>query len=126
MEFLFEFVAEFFLQILLEVFAEMGAHRLSGGARISKPNPWLASIGYVVYGALAGLLSLWAFPAGFIDSPKGRLINLVVTPLAAGGLMGALGAWRKSRGQELVRLDHFTYGLLFALAMALVRFYWAK
>ena len=34
-----------------------------------------------------------------------------------------LDAWRRRREDELVRLDKFAYGYLFALAMALVRFY---
>jgi hypothetical protein len=109
----------------LEVLAEMGSRKISDSMR-PRPNPWLASIGYLLIGGLAGFVSLLVFPEGFIDSPKGRMINLIVTPLAAGALMGALGAWRKSRGQELVRLDHFTYGLLFALAMSLMRFWWAE
>jgi hypothetical protein len=40
--------------------------------------------------------------------------------------MCLVGAWRLRREQELVRLDRFAYGYLFALAMALVRFYLAK
>ena len=48
--------------------------------------------------------------------------GLAVTPVLAGLAMGVLGAWRQRRGQELLRLDRFAYGYLFALALALVRF----
>jgi hypothetical protein len=43
-------------------------------------------------------------------------------PGRAGLAMMARGAWRRRRDQELIRLDKFAYGYLFALAMALVRF----
>jgi hypothetical protein len=36
--------------------------------------------------------------------------------------MALLGAWRARRGQDLIRLDRFAYGYLFALAMAAMRF----
>jgi hypothetical protein len=36
--------------------------------------------------------------------------------------MVALGAWRAQRGEPLLRLDRFSYGYLFALSQALVRF----
>ena len=36
--------------------------------------------------------------------------------------MAGIGAWRRRRDQELIRLDRFAYGYLFALAMAAIRF----
>jgi len=39
-----------------------------------------------------------------------RIANLIITPIAAGGAMGALGAWRRRRNEELIRLDRFAYG----------------
>ena len=80
-----------------------------------------ATIGYVLFGAVAGGLSLWAFPTLFINSHAGRIANVVVTPLISGGCMAAIGAWRRRRDQELIFLDRFAYGYLFALVMALVR-----
>jgi hypothetical protein len=55
-----------------------------------------------------------------------RVANLVLTPLAAGLMMSLMGAWRRRRGDDLIRLDRFSYGVLFALAMALVRFFFAS
>ena len=56
-----------------------------------------------------------------------RLIdrNMLVTPVAAGWLMSALGAWRERRGQDRIRIDRFAYGYLFALGLGLVRFFFA-
>jgi hypothetical protein len=39
--------------------------------------------------------------------------------------MALIGIWRDRRGQEPIRLDRFAYGYLFALSLALVRFFLA-
>jgi hypothetical protein len=51
---------------------------------------------------------------------------LVLTPLLAGGIMAVLGAWRARRGQTVLRIDRFAYGYLFALGLAVVRFWFAQ
>jgi hypothetical protein len=119
-ELLLQFVGEILLQVVAEVLFEVGLRSL--GEPFSKaPNPYLASIGYVLFGAVAGAMSLWAFPTLFIRSSTGRIINAVVTPLVAGAAMAAIGSWRTARGQRTILLDRFAYGFLFALVMALVR-----
>ena len=120
LELLFEFLGELLLQIFAEVLFELGLHSLAAAFKKSA-NPYLATIGYVLLGALAGALSLWAFPSLFIVSQVGRIVNVVVTPVLAGGAMAAIGAWRRRRDDPLVLLDRFAYGYLFALVMALVR-----
>jgi hypothetical protein len=120
-EILFQFVGELLLQVVFEVLAELGLRNAREPFK-KPPNPLLAAVGYVLFGAIAGALSLWAFPALFIASHSGQLVNLVFTPIIAGATMTLLGAWRRRRDQDLIRLDKFAYGFLFALAMALVRF----
>lgn len=123
---LVRFLGEILLQMIFEALAELGLRSLREPFRRPKPlHPVLAALGYLALGGGAGALSLLAFPEVFIDSVTGRLVNLVVTPLAAGLLMGALGAWRRRRNQETIRLDRFGYGFVFALSMALVHFIWA-
>jgi hypothetical protein len=74
----------------------------------------------------AGGISLWFFPAPYLRQRRGlRIANLAVAPLAAGAAMSMMGAWRRRRGEALIRLDRFGYGVLFALSMALVRFFFA-
>ena len=51
-----------------------------------------------------------------------RLANLIITPVICGYAMGALGRFRTSRGSATMRLDTFSYGYLFGLGMALVRY----
>ena len=123
---LLQFVGELVLQVILEALAELGLHSVRETFRRPKPShPALAAVGYAILGAAAGAISLWLFPQLFIDTPRLRILNLLVTPVAAGAVMASIGAWRRKRDKELIRLDRFAYGFLFALAMALVRFVWA-
>ena len=120
-EVLFSFIGEFVLQVLLEALAEMGLHSMRETWR-KPPNPWFAAIGYALFGAIAGGLSLLFLPDLLVHSHSLQLINVILTPIAAGLAMMAMGAWRRRRDQDIIRLDKFAYGYLFALAMALVRF----
>jgi len=123
---LLEFVAEIVLQVAFEWLAEFGVRALRAPfQRPTAVRPELAAAGYALFGAAAGGLSLLIFPASFIGPRHLRIANLVVTPLVSGALMALLGAWRRRRGQELIRLDRFAYGMVFALAMAIVRFVFA-
>jgi len=119
-ELLFEFIGELLLQIFAELLFEIGLRSLAAPFK-RKPNPFLATVGYVMFGAAAGGLSLWVFPSLFISSHTGRIANAILTPFITGGCMAAIGAWRRRREQELILLDRFAYGYLFALVMALVR-----
>lgn len=124
---LLQMLAELLLQIVFEILTELGVRSVREPFRKPQPlHPLLASIGYLIFGATAGGVSLWLFPEAFIDSEWLKLTNAVCTPLIAGALMAMLGAWRRRKDQELIRLDRFSYGFLFALAMTLVRFVWAK
>lgn len=120
---LLQLFPELVLQIVFEVLAEIGFRRASEPFR--RPvRPWLAALGYAIFGAIAGGLSLWLYPTLFIDTDRWRMLNLVLTPIAVGALMATVGVWRRRRGEALIRLDRFAYGYIFALAMALVRFVW--
>jgi hypothetical protein len=124
LELLFEFFAEFLLQIIVELLAEIGLRSATEPFR-KPPNPWLAAIGYAIFGATAGGISLFVLPESLVQEETWRLINLAVTPVLAGLAMAAMGAWRARRGQQTLRIDRFSYGYLFALCMAIVRFHFA-
>ena len=124
LQLLFEVLGEFLLQVFVEALVELGFHSLAEPFR-RPPNPWLAALGYAIFGAALGGLSLLLFPANLAPTGVARVANLVLTPIAVGGCMVALGAWRARRGESLLRLDKFVYGYLFALSLALVRFYFA-
>jgi hypothetical protein len=117
---LIEIIAELVLQVALELLFELGLRRV--GEIVARPRkPWLAAIGYAILGSTAGGISLLLFPAHLLQTHVARIANLMLTPVAAGAAMVALGRWRRRKGQQIVRLDRFAYGYLFALAMAIVR-----
>jgi hypothetical protein len=131
-----EFIAEIALQLVFEWLAGTGVRGLrdardARNARQAKPaarefSPALAVLGYAALGAVVGAISLWPFPHSFLGPYPARLANLVVTPLIAGALMSLIGGRRQLRGEPLIRLDRFAYGVVFAFAMSLVRFLWAR
>lgn len=124
---LLQFLGELVMQVIIEVIAELIGHSIKTPFRRTKPiNPWLAVTGYFLFGTVAGGISLWLFPENFIHAPWLRLTNLILTPLAAGIVMSALGAWRRRKEQQLIRLDTFAYGFCFALAMTLIRFFFGQ
>ncbi len=88
-------------------------------------GPLVAVVGYQLYGAAVGGLSLLVFPAHLVADPGARQLNLVVTPVLSGLAMVGVGAWRRRHEQTLIRLDSFAYGWCFAMAMALVRWKFA-
>jgi len=124
-EFLFEILAELLLQILFEALAELGLHSIKDTFRTQR-DPFFSTIGFFLWGLLAGGISLWPFPASFVHSAPLRLANLAVTPIAAGFLMLGIGQLRIRRGDERVGLDRFGYAFVFAFGMALVRYFLAK
>ena len=123
-EILIEFLGEFVLQVLGEALFEMGLHSLAEPFR-REPNPWLAAVGYTVFGAALGGISLLVFPDYLMANKSLRIANAVLSPIAAGLSMAAVGKWRARRGQAVLRIDKFAYGYLFALSLGLVRFWFA-
>lgn len=123
LEFIFSLLGEFLLQVVGEALIELGFHSLAERFR-RPPNPWLAAIGYALLGAIVGGISLLAFP-NYLVPGAWRVANLIATPIAVGCFMVIMGAWRARRGEPVLRIDRFAYGYLFALGVALIRFYFA-
>lgn len=124
-EFVFSILGELLLQVLGEVLVNIGFHSLAGPLR-RQPKPWLAAVGYLLFGAVVGGLSLLVFPNYLVASKNLRVANAALSPILAGLCMAALGAWRARHGQAVLRIDKFAYGYLFALSLGLVRFWFAS
>ena len=124
MEFILEFILELFgeslIQIVVTLLVELGIRSLTEPLR-KQPNPWIAAIGYALFGAIVGGLSLLVVPHHLVPEAW-RIANIALTPLAAGLAMMAMGRWHARRGDTRLRIDRFGYAYLFALAMALVRY----
>ncbi len=126
LELLFEVFGEAILQVVFELLAEVGVHVTRGEVRHQESrSAWRLVLGYPLLGALVGGLSLLVFPNSFAHIYPARVVGFVVAPLIAAMSVVALGAFRARRGQQLVSLDRFIYGYLFALGLAVVRFVWA-
>ena len=119
-----EIFGEILLQVFIEGLAELGLQSVTAPFR-RRPHPGMAGIGYLLFGALLGATSLLVFPIHFVQGAW-RIVNLAVTPLMAGLLMCLWGRWRRRHGWALLRSDRFAYGYLFALSMALVRYWFAR
>jgi hypothetical protein len=126
-----EIIAELFLGFILEVLipivgefsVEVLVYCLGEPFRArERRNAVLAGIGYYLIGLMLGGVSLLIFPQSFVRSERFHGINLLITPLVSGLVMGACGRWRARHGKTILRLDSFVYGFVFAFAMALVRF----
>jgi H+/Cl- antiporter ClcA len=122
-----DFICELVVQIIAETVADVLGHSIKEPFRRPKPvNPWLAAIGYCIFGSLAGCLSLWFLPNLFIKVQWLRVLNIVLTPIAAALLMAFIGSWLRKHDKEVIRLDSFAYGYCFAVSMSLVRFIWGN
>ncbi|MFG6467590.1 hypothetical protein [Roseateles sp. BYS87W] len=119
-----ELLLELIFQVCGELLVELGLRSLAQPFQ-RQPNVWVAALGYLLLGGLVGAVSVWLFPGHFTREGWPRLLNLVVTPVLAGGAMTLIGLWRARRGEPLLRIDRFACGYLFALAVAVVRFNFA-
>ena len=120
----FQFFGELFLQVFAEIFLEVGFHRAADSFQ-RKPEPWLAFIGYAIFGGIFGAVSLIFLPFLLIHSHSLQIVGLFFAPFTAGLIMVMIGMWRRRRGDELVRLDRFAYSFIFAFMMGLIRFIYA-
>jgi hypothetical protein len=120
-----QFIGEVLLQTSFEFIAELIVRSVKEPfRRPERAPPVLAAIWYGMFGVIAGAISLWIMPDLLISAQWLRVANLLLSPMVAGLLMERLGAWRRGRDQETIRLDTFAFGFVFAFTMALVRFTW--
>lgn len=127
MGFLLELIFEFILEILIEALAELGLRSIGEAfRRREKRNPLFAVPGYLLLGLISGGMSVLIFPHSFIRSQRFHGISLLLIPLMGGAVMSAIGYLRRRRGEELIQLDSFAYGAIFAFGMELIRFLFAR
>ena len=77
MEFLLELLGELLIQIVVECLVELGIHSIGEPLR-KPPNPWIAAIGYALFGAIVGGLSLLIVPHNLMPEAW-RIANIVLT-----------------------------------------------
>ena len=124
-EVLFQFIGEILLQVLFEYLVELGFRSL--GEIFQTPrNAAVSTIGYALWGTIAGTISLLVFPSSLITGIGLRRLNIIITPLAVGAIV-MLASWARSRkGQRAIKPNRFGYPFAFALAMTIVRYIGTK
>ncbi|MDD0813974.1 hypothetical protein PSQ39_04955 [Curvibacter sp. HBC28] len=122
LELLLELFGEVAWQVLAELLAEWGLHLNRERHARRALHPLLSLLGYAVLGLAAGALSLWLLPQALLPSPGWRVANLLLSPLLSGAVLTLIAHWRRPGDPEVLLRTRFMQGLLFALAMAAVRF----
>ena len=125
-ELLFSILGEICLQIVFEVLADFGLKSFAETMRAKKRNPILAFVGFALLGIIAGGLSLLLFRNHLLKPHWLRVTWLVIMPLMVGKVMSLIGSFWETKHRERTRLETFINGWAFALAMGLVRFFFAK
>jgi hypothetical protein len=121
-------IAELVAEILLEaVFAELAgvlsrAFRLLK-VKIKRADPVVAAVTFGLVGVSSGFLSVLFFPHHLVHPTRLHGISLLISPILTGLLMAQIGRTVRRWGRQPVRIESFGYGFIFALAMALVRFW---
>ena len=91
--------------------------------KLRKADPVIATVTFGFFGACFGFVSLWLFPHRLVHPTRFQGISLFVSPILTGLLMGQIGRTVQRRGRQSVRIETFTFGFIFALAMSVVRFW---
>jgi hypothetical protein len=124
-------LAELFFEALLELGGEALLDLLSRAAsKVFKPaeppNPVGSFLALGFLGVLVGSASIVIFPHPLFHRSKFHGVSLILSPVAAGTAMSALGAILRKRGKQVVQIESFPYAFAFAFGMALVRLFWAS
>jgi hypothetical protein len=122
-----EVIAEFLLELTGEAIFSL-ALRAIGEVFVDSQvvRPVLATIGYLLLGAMTGGSSVLLFPHPLVPPSRIHGISLLVSPVATGFAMSRIGAALRGRGRRTTPLETFGYGFAFAFGMALIRFFFVK
>lgn len=120
-------LVELLINTVGELIFELVLHAIKESAKSEGSGyPVLSLFGYAFLGAVAGGTSLLVFPHYFVRNVRHHGIGLLLIPLITGITMSLLGKWKIKRGKDVILLDSFSYGFVFAFCFTLVRFIWAK
>jgi hypothetical protein len=120
-----EVLFEAFLQIIMEFLAVLllrGARTaFSAITRLGLPVSVFVS---GILGLVAGILSLFVFPHTFVHPSRVHGISLLISPLLTGLFMWWVGGSLRMRGKNPAEIESFACGFVFALGMALIRYFY--
>jgi hypothetical protein len=117
-----QFVVEVLLQGLFYLPFDVP---LSRDEKSDRPTGWGWWFFYAAAGGVVGGLSLLVASHLLIHSAPLRLANLLVAPVASGGLSYLIALWRRTRGAKTSPRTHFWTAFWFVLAFGAVRLAYA-
>ncbi|TAK06720.1 MAG: hypothetical protein EPO39_08170 [Candidatus Manganitrophaceae bacterium] len=126
MEILLQLVVEIFSQVLFEIVAELGLESLKAAFERPNRHPVLASLGYLLLGAVFGGVTLFVRRGKFFQPGPMPGLSLIVSPLCVGLIMEAWGRFRRDHGHTTTNLATFSGGAAFAFGTAIIRFLWTN
>lgn len=124
---LLEIFGEFVLQFGVEILVGIASRRIRR-LRVSmrRQGTVFSTVLFVLFGFMAGGLSLLVFPHPLFHPSKLHGVSLLLSPVMTGFVMSGLGRAVQRRGRIPARIESFACGFSFALGMALIRFFLAK
>lgn len=126
LELLVELIGEFLFELALAALIDLALRAIAKVFETFRlVNPVLASIIYVLLGALAGGLSLLIFPHPLVHPSRLHGINLLASPVVTGLAMSQIGSILSRQGKNVTRVESFGYGFALAFGIALVRYLFA-
>lgn len=129
MELIIELIGQFILYGTAEVCAATIARNISRNKakpEKSRVSSISAAVIYATAGYLVGLSSLLLFPNHIIQNLNLRSASLIFVPILLGLVMRQIGISLKNRCKDVVRLDSFPYGFLFAFTFGVARALFAQ
>jgi hypothetical protein len=122
-----ELLFEVFFQVVVEAIVALIVRSIRNVFEVSNPvNPIPAAIGYLLLGVAFGIASLRLFPHPLVHSSKFHGISMVVSPVITGLVMSQVGIVLRRKGKQAVRIESFGYGFIFALGLAIIRFFFLR
>lgn len=113
---------QLFVEILADILVYSGFDwPWSGsGSKDKDFSFWL--LAFLVFGGIAGFMSVWLFPTLLIKIVVIRMINLILCPLVSGLTAWQLARFRQKHDHEINPAMHAFYGAVFAFGYIAVRF----
>ncbi|MFZ1701215.1 MAG: hypothetical protein WBO10_14200 [Pyrinomonadaceae bacterium] len=83
-EFVFEIIIEFAVGLVVEVAAGSGFHFLEVARESKTFGPIVGVVGYVIMGAVLGLLSYFLIPVHVLQNNVLRIAGMIISPILMG------------------------------------------
>jgi len=117
-------LGEILFQVVGELLFEFGLGSISHSMKDRETsNPYMSGAGFVLLGALSGLVVTWLLPERIIPTINLHGSSTVLAAVGTGYLMMLYGRWRIRRGGHPTYLATFWGGGLFAFSMSLTRWF---